>query len=282
MHLLSCTTDHKVTKETFHTCTFAGEQWKNVNISGSSNLHQVTFLLTVKDDLAVLRFGSTNSQSQFAKVGIYKLKEMSSWELVPFTNEVLKPFDLNNFQCVCSTRHIILVSIYQSSIVFYIHNYSSQWISTSFSLPVTCSSYKLQSCTIIHSLELYCSLLCTGRNGIQTVEIHKVKLDKTDDKRESINVVYQYNASILQCHLFTTGGRVMIMKVIADSNASILELCALNDASDHFLQRKKEYPFIIELSSVLPIHCPTYKNHVLIVYYDSRFSKWIMEIFSLE
>ena len=162
------------------------------------------------------------------------------------------------------------------------HNYSSQWTSTSFSLPATCS-YKLQSCTIIHSLELYCSLLCTGRNGLQTVEVHKVKLDKTE-KRESIDIVYKYNASIFQCLLFTTGGRVMTMKVIANakSTSSTLELCALNDASDHFLQKKKKYSFIAELSSVLPIRCPTYNNHVLIVYYDSMFRKWMTEIFSLE
>ena len=281
LHLLSCTTDHKVTKETVHTYAFSNEQWKNINISSSSNLHHVAFPLTYKEDLAVLRVGSTNSQLQFAKVGIYKFKDMSSWELIPFTNEVLKPFDFNNCQCVCSTRHIILASIYQISIVFHAHNYSSQWTSTSFSLPATCTSYKLQSCTIVHSLELYCSLICIGRNGLQTVEVHKVRLDKTS---ESIDVVFRYNANILQCFLFTTSGKVMIMKVIADarSHCSTLELSALNDASDHFLQRKKEYPFITELLSVLPIRCATFNNHVLIVYYDSRFSKCLMEIFSLE
>jgi len=76
----------------------------------------------------------------------------------------------------------------------------------------------------------------------------------------------------------------MIMKVIADTrnNSSILELSALNDASDHFLQRKKEYSFITKLLSVLPIRCTSFNNHVLIIYYDSRFNKYLMEIFSLE
>jgi len=126
-------------------------------------------------------------------------------------------------------------------------------------------------------------LLCVGRNGRQTVEVHKVRLDKTSDKRESIDVVYRYNENISQCFLFTTGGKVMIMKVIVDAkNNSVLELSALNDASDHFLQRKKEYPFIIKLLNVLPIRGTTFNNHVLNVYYDSRFSKFLMEIFRLE
>ena len=62
----------------------------------------------------------------------------------------------------------------------------------------------------------------------------------------------------------------MIMNGIDNTRnkSSTLELSALNNASDQFL-------FITELLSVLLVCCATFNNHVLIVYYDSKFTKYL-------
>ena len=276
-------------KDTLHNFELNSRQWKNTDIATTSYQNQAAFPLLYKDDIAIIRLSSMETHDQSAKVGIYKLKEMSLWDLIAFTSEIIRPTELKNCQCVQSTRYIALVSISQSKITFHLCKLSSQtWSTLNFSLPPNKTSSKLQSCAIAHHT-IFCSVMSTERNHQQKLTIYKLKLEcvMEEDKLQNnpnLEVVYNYDLNVVQCHLFVAGGEIMVLKVIVNNGhnkSSTLELCSLNDTLVNFKRQKKDYAFIVKLLSTVPLHSTTYNNHVLIVYYDNRFCKTHLEIFCL-
>ena len=274
-------------KDTLHTFGLQSKQWKNTDIAATSSQNQAAFPLLYKDDIAIIR--ATSLEAPSAKVGIYKLKEMSLWELIPFTSETVTPVDFKNCRCVHSTRYIVLVSIFKSEITFHIHKYASQpWSSIKFSLLTTKTSSELQSCAIVHHA-IFCSVKSTEINHQQKVTIFKLMLEDVLEKGKSLNnsdfeSICTYDSSVLQCNLFVATGEVMMMKVIvnnSDNKSSTLELSSLNDTLFNFKRQKKDYAFVVKLLSVIPLSTATYNNHVLIAYYDNRFCKTHSEIFYL-
>lgn len=291
---LSSKGNKSAAKDTLHIFGLQSKQWKCTEIAISASQNQVAFPLLYKDDVAIIR---ATMENQSAKVGIYKLKERSHWEPIPFTIETINAVDFKNCQCAQSTRCIVLVSVALSTITFHVHKYSSQtkpWTSMSFSLSPTrassCSVYVLQSCAIAHQT-LYCSLISTVKDNQQKVTIYKVKLESVMEKDRSYdNVDFEefctFDPIVTQCHLFFAGREIMAMKVIVNNGehrSSTLELCSLNDslALVNFKQQKKDYTFVTEVLSVIPLHSTApYNNHVLIVYRDNQL-KTYLEIFCL-
>ena len=277
-------------KDTLHSFGLQSRQWKSTDIATASHqTNQAVFPLLYKDDIAIIRLSLTETHDQSAKVGIYKLKEMSLWNLIAFTSDTLRPIELKNCQCTQSTRYIVLVFISQSTITFHLCKHSSQsWSTITFPLSPNKISSELQSCAIAHHT-VFCSVMSTERNHQQKVTIYKLKLEYVMEKdkpqnNSNLEVVYNYDLNVLQCHLFVAGGEIMMMRVIVnngDNRSSTLELCSLNDTLLNLKRQNKEYAFVVKLLSTIPLHTNTYNNHVLIVYYDSRFCKTHLEIFSL-
>ena len=278
------------TKDTLHSFGLESRKWNNADIATTFNQNQTAFPLLYKDNIAVVRVTAMKKPS--AKIGIYAFREMSLWELIPFTSETIRPVELKNCQCVQSTRYIVLVSVVQSTIAFHVHKCSSQsWSSINCLLPYTKSpNVLLQSCTIAHHT-IFCTVMFTEKYNQQKATVYKLKLEYIMEKGTAQNsppdleTLYSYDSNVLQCHLFVASGEVMMMKVIvnnADKRSSTLELCSLNDALVNFKRQKKDYAFIMKLLSVVPLHSTTtYNNHVLIVYCDHRFNKTHLEIFCL-
>ena len=261
------------------------KQWRSTDISATSSQYQAAFSLLYKDDIAIIRVTSLETHS--AKLGIYKLKEMSLWELIPFTNDTVPPVEFKNCRCIHSTRYIVLACIIKSEITFHVHKYASQpWSSIKFSLPTTKTSSELQSCAIVHHA-IYCSVKSTEKNHQQKVTIFKLTLEDALEKGKShsdFESICTYDSSVIQCNLFVASGEVMMMKVIIsddDNRSSTLELSSLSDTLFNFKRQKKDYAFVLKLLSVIPLSTTTYNNHVLIVYYDNRFCKTHLEIFCL-
>lgn len=275
-------------KSTLHTLELQSKQWKHTGIAPTiSCQNQVAFPLLYKGDIAIIRVTMEGRSANY-KVGILKLKEMSQWELIPFTSDAIAPVELKNFQCGHSTRYIVLVSIFQYTITFHIHNYKSQsWSSINFPLPTTKISSEIQSCAVAHHT-VYCSLMSTERNHQKKVTIYKLKLECITEKGRSQNNpnlehVYAYDLNVLRCHLFVANGEIMIAKVIAkggDNKSSTLEFSSLNDTLVN--SQKKDYPFVIKLLSVIPLHSTMthYNRHVLIIY-ENQSCKTQLEIFCL-
>ena len=246
------------------------------------------FPLLYKDDVAIIRPSLIETHNQSAKVGIYRLKEKSLWDLIAFTSDTLRPIELENCQCAQSTHYIVLASISQSTITFHLYKHSSQsWFTINFPLPPNKISSELQSCAITHHIA-FCSVTSIDeRNHQQKVTIYRLKLEYVTEKDKSQNnpsldIIYDLNVS--QCHLIAAGGEIIMMKVIVnngENRSSTLELCSLNDTLVNFKRQRKEYAFVVKLLSTVPLHTTTYNNHVLIVYYDSRFCKTHLEIFCL-
>lgn len=277
------------TKDTLHSFGLQSRQWKDTNIATASYYNQAVFPLLYKDDIAIIRLSLMETHDQSAKVGIYKLKEMSLWDLIAFTSDKLRPIELENCQCAQSTRYIVLASISQTTITFHLWKHSVQsWSTISLPLPPNKISSELQSCAIAHHTVFF-SVKSTERNHQQKVTIYKLKLEYATEKDKpqnnpSLDILYNYDLNVSQCYLFAAGGEIMMMKVIVsngDNKSSTLELCSLNDTLLNLKTQKKEYAFVVKLLSIIPLHTNTYNNHVLIVYYDSRFSKTHLEIFSL-
>ena len=276
-----------VIKDTIHSFDLQSREWNSKDIATKYSQNQTAFPLLYKDDTAIIRATSTEAQS--AKVGIHKLNKMTHWEVAPFTSETINPVDLKNCQLTQSKRYIVLVSVVQSIIAFHVHNFkdsSQPWSTITFSLPIKNTSNVLQSCAIAHHT-VFCSLMSTERNHQQKVTVYKLKLEYAMEKGRPQNnpdfeLVYSYDSSVLQCHLFVASGEMMMMKIITsggDRRSSSLELCSLNDTLVNFKRQKKDYPFIMKLLSVVP-HT-TYNNRVLVVYCDNRSSKTHLEIFIL-
>ena len=144
LYFISYQTEQKIVKETVCSFNLKSKQWRNREVVTTSNSNQKAFSLLYGEQLAILRAMSIDDQSASVKITICKLKHPSSWEVIPFTSESVTPVDLKNCQCVQSTRHIVLVSVCQSKIIFYMHHYSSQWSKVSVSLPALNTSYQLQ------------------------------------------------------------------------------------------------------------------------------------------
>ena len=282
LHLILYQTEQQRVRETVCSFDLQSKQWRNREVITTSNSNQKAFSLLYREKLAILRAVSVDDRSASVKINICKLKHPSSWELIPFTSESVNPVNLKNCQCVQSTRHIVLVSVCQSTIITYMHHYSSQLSKVSFSLPSSTTSYQLQSCLIAHPLTLYCSLLCREANSQCRVVVYKLKLEQTSAAKNTIELVHSCSSDVLQCYLFTSHGKTTAVKITESkhSNSCFLEFCPLNDAATSNFFRK-EYSFIIKLLSVVPLHSAAYINHVLIVYFDSRCEKSYLEVFSL-
>ena len=275
------------TKDTIHSFDLQSRQWNSTDIATTCSQNQAAFPLLYKEGTAIIRVTSTETQS--ANVGIQKLTEMLHWEVIPFTSETVKPVELKNCQYSQSKRYIVLVSVVQSTIAFHVHNckHSSQpWSTITFSLPTTKASNVLQSCAIAHHT-VFCSLMSIERSHQQKITVYKLKLEYAMEKgrpqnNPDLELVYSYDSSVLQCHLFVASGEIMMMKIITNSvdrRSSTLELCTLNDTLVNLKRQKKDYPFILKLLSVVP--STTHNNHALVVYYDNRSSKTHLEIFCL-
>jgi len=273
LHFILYQTKQKIVKETVSSFDLISKQWNNREIITTSSSNQVAFSLLYREELAILRAMPIDDRSASVKITICKLKDSSSWELIPFTSESVTPVDLKNCQCVQSTRLTVLVSVCQSLINFYMHNYSFQWSKVSSSLPLLNASYQLQSCVFAHPLTLYCSLLCHEANS--GISIYKVKLDQDSTAKNKIELVHSCSSDVLQCYLFTSHGETIAVKVIKSkhiANSCSLKFYSLSDAATRkYFQ--KEYSFIIKLLGVIPLHSAIYSNHVLIVYYDDMSEK---------
>ena len=282
LHLILYQTEQQRMRETVCSFDLESKRWRNREVITTSNSNQRAFSLLYGGELAILRAVSIDDRAASAKVNICKLKQPSSWELIPFTSESVTPVNLKNCQCVQSTRQIVLVSVCQSAINIHMHHYSSQWSKVSFSLPSSTTSYQLQSCLIAHQLTLYCSLLCQEASSQSRVIVYKLKLEQPNVAKNTTELVHSCSSDVLQCYLFTSYGKATAAKIIENKHSSscFLEFCPLNDAATSNFFRK-EYSFIIKLISVVPLHSAAYNNHVLIVYYDSRSEKSYLEVFSL-
>jgi len=266
--------NRSVVKDTLHSFGLQSKQWKSKDIVTVSNQNQAAFPILYKGDMAIVQV--TLTEIDTAKVGIYKLKEMASWELVPLTCEMLMPIEIQNCQCVHSVHYVLLASVFQSAITLHIHKSSSSqpWSSINFPLPAGIFSGKLLSCALIYHT-FFCSLMHIERNHQQKVTIFKIKLEGIMEMhsmcKPEIQYIYSYDSNVLHCHLFIANNELMIVKVMLTnhSKSSTLELCSLNDTLMNFKQQRKEYAFVIKLLSVVPLCSTTYNNHMLIVYYNN-------------
>ena len=281
--------NHEPTNENIiHIFELESEEWRRKYVPNISNPNQISFCLLYENYIALLILELTSVESRSANVVIYKLtnlKENSSWEKIPFTNENLMPIDLSSCQCAQSNRNVVLASVCQpSTLVVHVHQYSSQhsWINLSFLLQTTTNpSYELQSCAIARHT-LYCSLSCTERNAQRKVTIYKIDLDHAIDNNEErdLKIVHDCTSSVLCCHLCISNasshGQPITVNMIANNSNKCynLEVCPLNDNSIKLFQ--KHYELGTKLLSA--VNC---NNNVTIVYYDSSCDKWYLEVFPI-
>lgn len=272
-------------KNVIHIFDLESVKWDKKKIPNVPNAGHQGFCLVYADCIAVLCLTLVPNRSAACTVEIYKLKEMLSWEPVPLVSGTLRQIDLENCQCVKSNRNIVIASIHQYSLMLFVHQYSSQqpWIDISFKLPTVNTSYVLQSCSIVRHA-LYCSLSCTQSNGQQKVTVYKVDLDYAIENKEKqdLEVICNFAPNVIQCHLFmTSNGKAMTVNITQSSgkHLSTFELHPLNNVSVTLFE--KDYAFGTKLLSVTSLCTTACRNNVLLVYFDTVYHHYYLEVIPL-
>lgn len=260
-------------------------EWERQEISALLSSSDLGFCLSYTSHIAVLCL--TSMKSHLAAVEIYKLKEMCAWEKIPLVGGTLNPIDLQNCQCVQSTRNVVLASVYLCTLMLFVHRYSSRqpWIDVSYKLQDN-TDFKLQSCAISRHT-LYCSLLCTENNGQRKLRVYKLDLDSDIENRKAqdLELICVCSPNVIQCHLFmTNSGKAMTVHIVTHGSSrgsNTLEVRPLqpNAIGDKLFE--KDWMSDTEILSVLPLQTDAFKNKVVIVYFDKCCSQNYLEVISL-